>query len=198
MSPDRRRALLDAQEFLTELESLSGIRCIIAGGFVRDCILDQPFRDIDLYIPYMGHGFSRVYRTVTGDEYNHEHETDPRSDAYEHQSIGSQCEVTVLPVLSKRYPRLFAGHPLNLIGLNGGADCVGTDIVSRFNFGICQAWLSKSASGLSDEFRYDAKHKVITLLRTDWGLEGSLRQYEKLHQKYHWPMRRWPADVSRI
>jgi hypothetical protein len=198
MNAANRALLLTAQEFLFTIYKLTKVECVIAGGFVRDMILDRPYRDIDLYV--QGHSFGSVFTEITGERPNwRDAKADESSAEYLHQAISHQQEVTPLAVLLDRYKELLTGHPVNIIGLRGGEEARGEDVVSRFNFGICQAWISMGGSGTTDEFRKDAARKHITLLRTDWGREASMRQYEKLSKKYEWPLieREYVDAVSR-
>jgi hypothetical protein len=186
MTPDQKKAkLAAAQDFLVSLHALTAARCVIAGGFVRDTIMGVEHRDVDIYCPE--EAWDRVQSHTLYDTPKDQWEAE-ESEAYIHQSISLQYEADVLPILALRWPVLFKGHKANIIGLNDHADCSGPDIVSRFNFGICQAWLDYQSYGVSEAFKSDVRNKQITLLRTDWGREASERQYEKLRQKYPWPM----------
>jgi hypothetical protein len=82
---------------------------------------------------------------------------------------------------------------VNLIGLRHHEDkTLNVENVTRkFNLGICQAGiqLDRGKIIIGDEFRRDYKDKQITLYRTDWGYEASLKQFIKLQEKYPWPLR---------
>jgi hypothetical protein len=64
-------------------------------------------------------------------------------------------------------------------------------VIGKFNLGICKAGIELSSGRIviEDEFRRDYKDKQITLYRTDWGYEATLKQFIKLQAKYPWPLR---------
>ena len=179
----------DAMAFLRQIKEETSVACVIAGGFVRDNFLGRPYRDIDLYVPYDGHGFSKVYESLTGGDDDAHASTDETSDEYVHQSIQYQIEVAPNADWQGRYPAILDGHPVNIIGLNSGTPCTGDEVVGRYNLGICQAWISGDTTGVGEFFRKDADEERITLLRSDWGHEATLRQWIKLQAKYPWPLR---------
>lgn len=176
-------------EFLRQIEEQAGVTCVIAGGFVRDSIIGRPFRDVDLYVPYDGHGFSKVYKALTGNDDDGYAVTDESSDEYVHQSIQYQIEVEPASDWQNAHPLLLQGHSVNIIGLNSGTPCTGTEIVARYNLGICQAWISKESYATEGSFSDDVRDKQITLLRSEWGYEATFKQWIKLQSKYRWPLR---------
>jgi hypothetical protein len=194
----RKEKIAAAQAFLSAVKFHTGYDAIIAGGFVRDLISGLPHRDVDLYFDG---GNIQIFGTRLTGEPVYDAVVDHDDDAYKHQSIVYQCERQVLHPIAKEHPLLFGqGQPLNMIGLHPGRGILdGADIASRFNFGICQAWIDKDRIGTTAEFNNDFRNKRITLLRTGWGMEASERQYRKLYQKYPWPMHEVePDDVFDI
>lgn len=160
---------------------------VICGGYARDTICEKPIRDIDLYV--CGSMFYDVKDAVAV-SYPFLHEccaVEEHSDAYQHQSIHLQREFELKPDLVRRFG--FETDIVNIIGLSDGAAISVQDVTSRFNLGICQAGIDTSGVITFGHFAADRQDEQITLLREDWGLEGTMRQYEKLQAKYPWPLR---------
>ncbi|KRR22173.1 hypothetical protein [Bradyrhizobium retamae] len=163
-----------------------GYKSVICGGYVRDTICDKPIRDIDLYVS--GGDFRRVREFLTDEDCNAV-SFDDSTPEYRHQSITRQEEFCMRPELQDDLPT----DIVNLIGLHDhdDQDLNVKSIISRFNLGICKAGIELSAGRcvIEYEFRRDYKDKQITLYRTDWGYEATMKQFIKLQAKYPWPLR---------
>jgi hypothetical protein len=165
----------------------AGYKSVICGGYVRDTICDKAIRDIDLYI--CGGDYSGV-RSFLSDEPWAAMTFDEGSNEYQHQAIVKQEEFELKPELHADLPT----HTINLIGLRDDYHDKNLNVsavIGRFNLGICKAGIEMSSGRIviEDEFRRDYKDKQITLYRTDWGYEASLKQFIKLQAKYPWPLR---------
>jgi hypothetical protein len=174
----------------------AGYKSVICGGYVRDTICDKPIRDIDLYI--CGGDYSGV-RSFLSDEPWAAMTFDEGSNEYQHQAIVKQEEFELKPELHADLPT----HTINLIGLRDDYHDKNLNVsavIERFNLGICKAGIEMSSGRIviEDEFRRDYKDKQITLYRTDWGYEASLKQFIKLQAKYPWPLRvpKQEADIA--
>ena len=62
-------------------------------------------------------------------------------------------------------------------------------VTGRFNLGICQAGIDVNGIHTTAYFDADATDHQMTLLRTDWGHEYTMKQFIKLQAKYPWPLR---------
>lgn len=173
-----------ALDFLRRLHK-SGIHAVICGGYVRDTICDKDIRDIDLYVNE--EQFNSAYLHLTGThsfaEYSEE------TEGYVHQSITRQEEFEMRSEHVGELPT----DRINLIGLKhlSGSGLTVEAVIRKFNIGICMAGIELYNNGIviGDEFRRDYKDKHMTLYRTDWSHEASLKQFIKLHKKYGWPLR---------
>ncbi|QPC44945.1 hypothetical protein HW532_20930 [Kaustia mangrovi] len=178
------------------LKWLAGMEIVayICGGYVRDSITGNQYRDVDIYVSeehFANASISLRRRGICATE------DMSNTDEYIHQSVSMQEEFNVKDSVAAQFP-ILNGHAVNLVGIHSGFTL--TNIVDRFNLGICQAGLSHNALYTTEAFNRDRQDHMITLLRTDWGHEASLKQFIKLQQKYPWPMRIKPenADVSGI
>lgn len=186
-----KQRIAAAQELLKFLNA-QGVPAVICGGYARDTICDKPIRDVDLYMSERGYNFVQGHLgdvDVNGPINTHVDEVDPR---YVHQSIVRQNEFTLLEHFKFGLPT----HTINLIGLRSFATISVEDVTSRFNLGICKAGIDLNGISVTDDFHADYKDKQITLLRTDWGHEASLKQFIKLQAKYPWPMR--VRDITNV
>jgi hypothetical protein len=164
----------------------AGYKAVICGGYVRDTICDKPIRDIDLYVSINDYGEAR--RFLTDAPWKTESfGTD--TPEYQHQAVCKQEEFKIKDDLRAD----LVTDTINLIGLRNAddRDLNVVSVISRFNLGICKAGIELSSGRIviEDEFRRDYKDKQITLYRTDWGYEASLKQFIKLQAKYPWPLR---------
>jgi hypothetical protein len=164
----------------------AGYKAVICGGYVRDTICDKPIRDIDLYVAEGD--YEAVYLMLSG-THAFLSEINESSPEYVHQNVAHQEEFDLIDNLRADLPT----DRINLIGLRHHEDKtlnVGA-VISKFNLGICKAGIELTAGRIviGDEFRRDYKDKQITLYRTDWGHEASLKQFIKLQEKYPWPLR---------
>lgn len=164
----------------------AGYKAVICGGYVRDTICDKPIRDIDLYVAEGD--YEAVYLLLSGTRAFLD-EIDEDSAEYQHQNVVQQEEFELRPEFRADLPTSM----LNLIGLRHHEDkTLNVDnVIGKFNLGICKAGIQLDRGGvvICDEFRRDYKDKQITLYRTGWGHEASLKQFIKLQEKYPWPLR---------
>lgn len=172
-----------AQELLKWL-SVHGVPAVICGGYARDTIFNKPIRDIDLYVSERNYRFTLSHLgRADEDEAEDLSDTDPH---YIHQSVRRQQEFELAPTHTEFS---LPSRTINVIGLHEAATISVEDVTSRFNLGICKAGIDLNGISVTDDFRADYKDKQITLLRTDWGHEASLKQFIKLQAKYPWPLR---------
>lgn len=176
---------IEAAQALLAYLSVHGVPAVICGGYARDTIMKQPIRDVDLYMSERGYN---AVLSMLGDIGPNDpvsttlEDTDPR---YKHQSIVRQREFS----LSAGHSFVLPTQTINLIGLHEDTEVSVENVTSRFNLGICKAGIDLNGISVTDDFRADYRDKQITLLRTDWGHEGTLKQFIKLQKKYPWPMR---------
>lgn len=165
----------------------AGYKAVICGGYVRDTICDKPIRDIDLYVS--ASDYEAVAQFLTGERSQLCVQHDAASAEYIHQSIALQEEFDLRDELRSDLPT----NRVNLIGLRETEDrYINVQYVTeRFNLGICKAGIELRSDRIiiGDEFRRDYKDKQITLYRTDWGHEATMKQFIKLWDKYPWPLR---------
>lgn len=190
MKFDANRRLAAAQMFLNWLDT-AGYPAVICGGYARDTILDRPIRDIDLYV------CNSMYKDV------HDHIAlagkfewkliDTDGDAYVHQSVHQQAEYYLLPGLQRRFG--FDVDVVNIVGLGSDIGIKCEDVCSRFNIALSQAGISKDGLYRSDNFDKDVRDKAITVLRTDWGIEGTRKSIKKLWTKY--PKDEWTVRINK-
>lgn len=177
-----------AQALLSYLAAMN-VTAVICGGYARDTIFNKPIRDVDLYVGYQDFWTTAVAVSGLGPK---EIKLDPRaidvdeaSDEYKHQSIKQQREFILRDDQEFGLPTRL----INVIGLNDENDVTVIDVISRFNLGICKAGIDVNGIQIDDDFRSDYKDKQITLLRTHWGYDATMKQWLKLQAKYPWPLR---------
>jgi hypothetical protein len=175
---------IEAAQQLLKWLSVHGVPAVICGGYARDTIFSKAIRDVDLYVSENHYRFAlRHLGRADEDEAENLHDKDER---YLHQSIRRQQEFALCP---NHDQFTLPTRIINLIGLYETPTVTVEDVTSKFNLGICKAGIDLNGISVTDDFRADYRDKQITLLRTDWGHEASLKQFIKLQAKYPWPLR---------
>jgi hypothetical protein len=142
----------------------------IAGGAVRDTILDRPIRDIDIFLPHTaGDPAAALLRTKfgyvkVGEWAQYAHFSDP------------------MVVRVAKFEKADESIPICLIGLAEGLNPY--DNIARFDFGVCMAaWAGGSTSMITNgSFKRDVESKTFTLCRADnlAQFSYSMVRFEKL------------------
>jgi hypothetical protein len=188
MKQRMEQRITSAQALIAFLADMN-VTAVICGGYARDTICDKPIRDVDLYVSERDFWIAAVAVSGLGPK---EIKNDPRaidvdekSDEYQHQSIRQQREFDLRADKDFTLPTRI----INVIGLKEHNDISVADVTSRYNLGICKAGIDAERISVTDDFRSDYKDKQITLLRTGWGHEATMKQFLKLQAKYPWPLR---------
>jgi hypothetical protein len=175
--------VIAARSLLTFLKD-EGVTASICGGYVRDTWHNKSIRDIDLYVHESSYEYTLrlLCRSTPTAKRNDE------SDAYKHQSIVRQEEHPLTLDLKERFG--LETDNVNVIGICD-ADVRPHRVCERFNLGISQAGISQEDAPIytTAAFRRDSSDKMMTLLRTGWGHEATMKAFIKLHKKYPWPLR---------
>ncbi len=177
-----------ARGVIDKIKSL-GQHAFIAGGFIRDCLLDRPARDIDLIMNCTD--AIKTIKTFTTIDVNGKYEDDTikqrwkwygqADEKYQHAYIMGEGEFDI------------DGITIDFIGWNDGRYTGTTPTLKLVadinNWGICQCSYDVLTGEFyfSDQFLYDTTHKIHTLCRTGWGVAGSMKHLLRLMEKYNWP-----------
>jgi hypothetical protein len=167
-------------EALAKLQAV-GVKGLIAGGAVRDHLLNRPVKDIDVFVPYSedieqklqaAFGVLHVNPLISaeyagaGGEVEHVYEVAISSDPF-----GSLEEIT--------------RPPLQIIVLAPGLDPV--DRARHHDFGICQAWyLGNGQFGETLAFTNDVMHQRFTLSHCEdqQQFDRSMRRWERFRERF--------------
>lgn len=183
-----KQRIAAAQALIAYLSECN-VTAVICGGYARDTIFSQPIRDVDLYVGYQDFWTAAV--AVSGlsptkiKQDPRAIDVDESSPEYVHQSIRKQREFILRDDQELGLPTGL----INVIALAENNSVTVEDVTSRYNLGICKAGIDANGISVTDDFRADYKDKHITLLRTGWGYEATLKQWIKLQAKYPWPLR---------
>jgi hypothetical protein len=127
----------------------------IAGGAVRDTILERPIRDIDIFLHHTaGETAAALLRTEfgyvkVGEWVQYEHFSDP------------------MLVRVAKFEKADETIPICLIGL--AENLSPDDNIARFDFGVCMAAWDGCVGPMitDDDFKRDIESKTFTLYRAD-------------------------------
>lgn len=165
------------------------IPSVIAGGFMRDNALGRPWRDIDLYVKAAQYDEAEDFLKDEEDGWDEPGVAFEKGNpAYDHQLIMHQREFVGSHLVDP-----IKGARINLIGVMDGSMSV-ESVVSKFNLGICMIGTNGVGAYIDKRFTLDMADEEITLYRSEWGHEGSLKQWIKLQAKYPWPLRLAAAE----
>lgn len=180
---------INAAQALLSYLSVHGVPAVICGGYARDTIFNKEIRDVDLYVSERHYNATASMLAVPWSA-RLKGDLDEKDPRYIHASIRRQEEFTI----SSGHDFILPTQTINLVGLHEASTISVEDVTFRFNLGICKAGIDENGIKVTDDFRSDYKDKQITLLRTDWGHEASLKQFIKLQSKYPWPLRVKPKE----
>jgi hypothetical protein len=140
----------------------------IAGGAVRDTILDRPIKDIDLFLPNTAtESAAQLLRTRFG---------------YVKVGEWAQYEGFSDPVVERlaKFENAREAIPLCLIGLRSPMPM--RENLERFDFGVCMVAWDGARTIRTDEFDRDVENKTFTLHRADnqSQFDYSMSRYRKI------------------
>ena len=126
----------------------------IAGGAVRDTILERPIRDIDLFMPNVSIDAAVALLR----------------DKFGYVKVGKWTRYKKFSdpsvVRVAKLERVDTTIPISLIGLAQDLDARAN--IARFDFGVCMAaWDGGSFFVMDDKFKRDADNETFTLCRAD-------------------------------
>lgn len=159
------------------------INPIISGGCIRDTLLEKPVKDIDIFLPknevdtflaYFGKSARDCKCTFYWEDTN-------MKEQYRHSNILATYEIDIYP------PTASETFFVNIIVLTD--NMTKDEICDRHAFGICQCALDKDGFYFSDAFIKDYINKTMTLMRTEWGYDQTMKYFIRLYNKLKMPMR---------
>lgn len=158
---------------MARVSAVAGTPCVLGGGAIRDLVLGQSIKDLDITVPFSEARFQALLQGFS--EF-------PKT---QHVNVGTSEYIEGMQeckaVLGFDVPGI---PPLNIIML---AERVGTDVLSvveRNDFGICQIGCNSNGHiEATEAFYKDVENKTFT--NTRFGDEPrARRRFERLSQKY--------------
>lgn len=136
---------------------------IIAGGALRDLYIGPTPKDLDIFLPRDAQ--LPVMTMAEGEQ-------------------SAKFDDTVA------YQFVYSGYPLPINCIFCEQQVMPMQRFQRFDFGICKIAFDGQQIIPHDEFLWDLKSECFTLRRCDSqvGLAYSIGRYNRLRQKYQWPM----------
>lgn len=149
---------------------------IVGGGAIRDMMLSRSVKDIDVFIPCQPVGVANTAEALT-------------AALGRVVSVSPWCGYIDLADCSTVYevghePVLMSELPVQIMELRPGLPT--KERVSRFDFGLCQAWFDGTTWGLTEQFRRDAYDQTMTLsfCESEKEFERSMRRFDRLSKKF--------------
>lgn len=189
--------LAPARDIMDTLLELLSTQVVLAGGAVRDALLERPIKDFDLFVsdtalPQWSNltGCPVVFNTVCPSPAEMVLGLDPDSIkpmvAYTDCSTPFGKEVSAIyswvdPATNTEVQLIFLrDEQLQNRNL--------ADFVKRMDLGLCRVATSTDKDWyISEEFRADVRSRSITFIERGHGTDDiarSARRYERLHNKY--------------
>ena len=175
------------KNFLSKIQTLYP-EAIIAGGALRDVIIDKPIKDVDLFIRDTGNSVDvnkiaelfgiKVDKDGRGDHIKLTNDFKVMKDkAYKDSSkkygiIGKKYALETH--INQLFDVQYNGVLYQLIFVEVEPVKM---VYSDFDFGICKVWFDGEDLVVSEEFEYDLEHKQLTL-------SGSFSEGQLLHTLY--------------
>jgi hypothetical protein len=148
--------MLRVQDYADVLATVQRINKFahIAGGAVRDTILEKPIKDIDLFL-------SESAADEAAQALRAEHGYVKVGEWKQYLGFSDPAIVRLA-----KFERADATIPVCLIGLSTNIHTI-RDNIRRFDFGLCMVAWSGQDIVYSPQFHHDAEHRTFTLHRAD-------------------------------
>ncbi|WKV17016.1 nucleotidyltransferase [Nostoc phage NMeng1] len=165
----------------------------ICGGFPRDMILGAQPRDVDMYLP--ASAMDKAYKAVFADMLVLVEAKEQTSVEYQHQYIEACVEAWAAADARQAFLCL-ENHKINLVFVSDGkmAGLIAESpnwswaqaMCSRFNVTTSQMYINDvgEVRPFSDQVITDVRNRECTILRNDWGREGTVATVNKFLAKY--------------
>lgn len=165
----------------TSFLHFEGFRIVIAGGALRDILLDRPVKDIDIYIA--NHHFGGLRDSGLFGRWQNTGERQ-----YQESLIIQTWECVAI---HRRLKECFEGisEEINVIVIDSPSGVNIAKILDSFDLGICRVATSVG-TGLvyTRDFENDANNKCMTILN-DSNKQFVLAHYMRIAEKYpDWPL----------
>lgn len=165
-------------EALAKLQAV-GVKGLIAGGAVRDHLLNRPVKDIDVFVPY-SEDIEQKLQAAFGVLH-----VNPLISA-EYAGAGGEVEhVYEVAISSDPFEPDGGRPPLQVIVLAPGLDPV--DRARHHDFGICQCWyLGKGQFGETLAFTNDVMNQRFTLSHCEdqQQFDRSMRRWGRFRERF--------------
>lgn len=155
---------------------------IVAGGCIRDYVLDVAPKDIDIFVPcsslqqWLDYKYGLVSRT------NYNGQTAFFTDIGEGQEYDKtdfdRDKNPLYGVLES--DGTIYGHKINIIARTKHAD--NNELVSNFDFGILKGWFDGKQFKLTDDFMRDLNNRRATLMHNKH-IEQSLLRFMRFNTR---------------
>ena len=162
---------------LKYIKSIKGLeKGVLAGGYLRDLVGKKMFKDIDIFLPRQDlgvtnniiKGLSGDYKYVTG-----KHETFGHSAYNSLQfyvwDVNNLGEIPIQIIVTTFPERDFLPN-----------------LIKSFDFGMCQIFTEDSDIYATENFNYDMKFNIATLLNLDKisRLPNHMKRFFRFEEKY--------------
>ncbi|SMG43374.1 hypothetical protein [Paraburkholderia susongensis] len=165
-------------EALARLQAV-GVQGLIAGGAVRDHLLNRPVKDIDVFVPH-SEGIQRKLQEAFGVLH-----VNPLISA-EYAGAGGEVEhVYEINISSDPFDPDAGRPPLQVIVLASGLDP--EERARHHDFGICQCWYRGNGQfGQTLAFTNDLMHKRFTLSHCEdqQQFDRSMRRWARFSERF--------------
>ncbi len=144
---------------------------MLAGGYVRDTLLDKDPKDFDFFVPTSGAGGANriiqgLTRVIGPPDKN---SLDNKEDAKQYVAMGG----LLIGVVTYNNLPLFDGLPVQFVFTQADLN----QTLKNFDFGICQVGFGNDGLKMTHQFMRDVTNKTCTLHNTH-SKERSLKRYE--------------------
>lgn len=162
-------------EFFSQMKELPEFKdSVIAGGFVRDNHLGRPFKDVDVFIPYVN---SKTMSALF--EFLNVNASKKDMKKYVTRAFNGKydCEIE-----DPEYGKLEVDFVLNTLPSQG----FGFSLCETFNYGLDMCFTDGKELFLTKEFEHDVENSLIRLCNLDGvhNLPHVMEKYNRLKEKY--------------
>jgi len=181
--------LAPARDVMDKLSELLSTKVILAGGAVRDALLERPIKDYDLFV---SEDVFPAWKAIMDGDHAPGSFADHVSTwaiplvsgTYEDTAFGSEIASIY------EFPHPDTGTEVQVMFLRKAvvANQKLSDYVSRMDLGLSKVAVRSDGDWyISEQFREDVRNRNMTFVARDLGsqdVERSTRRFTRLHNKY--------------
>lgn len=179
-------------DLLGPLSEVIGAPVVLAGGAVRDALLERPIKDYDLFVSHKAYWSGLITELVRSGII-------PKGE-FNLITTYDECDTPFGREVGMILTWMLEGIEVQLIFLKGfEVTATPEDFTNRMDFGMSRVAYCQGKFHIDQSFYRDVQNRTFTYLRGNPRLDDltrSFKRFERLHDKYPGYIMLLPHDVK--